>query len=70
MKIKKRKIRIQHKWGRGVNSTKIGHMVRRHDPRVPNIFTEIRLPKAVLTLASARIIFESLGDNGSLSVEF
>ena len=68
--MKKRKIRIQHKWGRGVNSRKIGHMVRRHDPRVPNIFTEIRLPKTVLALASARIIFESLEDNRSLSVEF
>lgn len=45
-------------------------MGSRHDPRVPNIFTEIRLAKAVLALASARIIFESLEDNGSLSVEF
>lgn len=45
-------------------------MGSRHNPRVPNIITEIRLAKTVLALASARIIFESLEDNGSLSVEF
>lgn len=43
-------------------------MGSRHNPRVPNIITEIRLAKTVLALASARIIFESLEDNGSLSV--
>lgn len=45
-------------------------MGSRHDPRVPNIFKKIRLPKTGLALASARIIFESLEDNRSLSVEF
>lgn len=42
-------------------------MVSRHGPRVPNILREIMLQKTVFASASARIIFESLEDNGNLS---